>query len=506
MRRETFSTVVALILLFVSALSSGLKRQQLLADVVSTPQQDESPEQSPNTQKTGMPSEIEAKILQPWTGDFNGMVKRRLIRALVVYSKTMYFLDKAEEKGITYEALKEFEKQINEKLNKGHLKVHLVFVLVGRDQLISGLMEGRGDLAVANLTITPGRLKFVDFSDPVYDNVSELIVTGPVSPSITTLDDLAGKEIYIRQSSSYFESLKCLNELFRKSGKAEIKIQFVSEYLESEDILEMVNSGIYPITVIDSHVGEFWSKVYNKIHLHKNIPINTSSKIGWAFRKNSPELKTVVNKFVKTHKKGTLFGNILLKKYLRTADWIKNNVADKEIKKFQAVVELFQKYATMYDFDYLMITAQAYQESRLEQNTKSPSGAVGIMQLLPSTAADSNVNIPGINTVENNIHAGVKYMRFILNRYFKDEPMDQINKHLFAFASYNAGPAKISSLRRKAATMGLNPHVWFRNVEVVAARDIGRETVQYVSNIFKYYLAYEQIIARQKIKETVKTQ
>lgn len=498
--------VVALIFLFVSALSSGQTGQQLLASAVSTPQQDMLQEQSSNTPKTGMPPEDEAKILQHWTGDFNEMVKKRLIRALVVYSKTMYFLDKAEEKGVTYETLKEFEKQINKTLDTGHLKVHVVFVLVSRDQLIPGLMEGRGDLAVANLTITPGRFKSVDFSDPVYNNVSELIVTGPGSSPVATLDNLAGKEIYVRQSSSYFESLQRLNESFQKAGKPEVKIQFVSEYLESEDILEMVNSGIYPMTVIDRHIGEFWSKVYDKIHLHKDIPINTSGKIGWAFRKNSPELKAVINEFVKAHKKGTTFGNIVLKKYLRSTDWVKNNVANEEMKKFQAVIKLFQKYATTYDFDYLMITAQAYQESRLDQSIRSPSGAVGIMQLLPSTAADPNVNIPNIYKAENNIHAGVKYMRFILNRYFNDEPMDQTNKHLFAFASYNAGPAKISSLRRKAATMGLNPNIWFRNVEVVAARDIGRETVQYVSNIFKYYLAYKQIIAQEKIKEKARLQ
>lgn len=269
------------------------------------------------------------------------------------------------------------------------------------------MIEGRGDLAVVNLTITPERLKSVDFSNPVCNNVSELIVTGPGSPSISTLEDLAGKEIYVRQSSCYFESLQRQNKSFRKSGKPEVKIQFVSEYLKPEDILEMVNSGIYPITVIDSYIGEFWSKVYDKIQLHKDIPINTGDKIGWAFRKNSPELKKVINEFIKASKKGTAFGNIVSKRYLHTADWIKNNVnvIDDEI--------------------------------------------------LPSTAGDPNVNISNISKVENNIHAGVKYLRFILNRYFKDEPMNHVNKHLFAFASYNAGPAMISSLRRKGCHDGI---------------------------------------------------
>ena len=137
------------------------------------------------------------------------------------------------------------------------------------------------------------------------------------------------------------------------------------------------------------------------------------------------------------------------------------------------MVELFKRYAERYAFDYLMMAAQAYQESGLDQSKKSPAGAVGIMQLLPSTAADRNVNIPEIEKLENNIHAGTKYMRFIVNRYYKDEPMDDVNKMLFAFASYNAGPAKVNRLRKNTAAMGLNPNVWFHNVEIAAAKVIG---------------------------------
>jgi membrane-bound lytic murein transglycosylase MltF len=167
------------------------------------------------------------------------------------------------------------------------------------------------------------------------------------------------------------------------------------------------------------------------------------------------------------------------------------------------MVEFFKHYAEQYDFDYLIMAAQAYQESGLDQSKKSHAGAIGVMQLLPSTAADRNVNISEIQKLENNIHAGTKYMRFIINRYFKDEPMDDVNKMLFAFAAYNAGPAKVIKLRKKTAAMGLNPNLWFHNVEVAAAKVIGRETVQYVSNIYKYYLAYrmvtEQIARKQKL-------
>jgi len=194
-------------------------------------------------------------------------------------------------------------------------------------------------------------------------------------------------------------------------------------------------------------------------------------------------------------------GNMMIKRYLKNTKYVKNSTSKQEMEKFNAIVQLFEKYADRYEFDYLMIGALAYQESGLDHSKKSRVGAVGVMQVLPTTAADPNVGVAEIHKIENNIHAGTKYLRFIINRYYKDEPMDDLNKMLFAFASYNAGPAKVRSLRKKAAGMGLNPNVWFNNVEIAADKVIGRETVQYVSNIYKYYVAYQMVITQMKKKE-----
>jgi membrane-bound lytic murein transglycosylase MltF len=163
------------------------------------------------------------------------------------------------------------------------------------------------------------------------------------------------------------------------------------------------------------------------------------------------------------------------------------------------VAGIFEIYGDRYGFDFLMVAAQGYQESRLDQSARSAAGAIGIMQLLPSTAADSNVGIPDISRAEANIHAGVKYLDFIRNRYFSDPEMDRFNQTMFAFAAYNAGPARVRKLRQKAAQQGYNPNIWFDNVEVIAARDIGSETVQYVANILKYYIAY-RLTAQQQTR------
>ena len=439
--------------------------------------------------------------IKPWVGDFDGMAKRRVIRALVVYSKTFYFLDQGRQRGATYELLKQFENLINKRLKTKTLKVRVLFIPVRRDQLIPWLVDGRGDIAAANLTITPQRQNQVDFSDPLITGVKELLVTGPAAPPVKSLDDLAGKEIHVRPSSSYYESLTQLNQSFRQTGKPKMNLVAADETFEDEDLLEMVNAGLIPMIVMDSHKAHFWEQIFENITVHPTIAVRNGGEIAWSFRKDSPKLKAVVNEFVKGHKKGTLLGNIILKRYLRDTKYVQNSLSQKELDKFEAMLALFEKYADQYDFDYLMVSAQAYQESGLDQSKRSPAGAIGVMQLLPSTAADPNVGISDIERLEKNIHAGTKYLRFIVDRYFKDEPMDDVNRMLFAFASYNAGPARVSDLRKRTAEMGLNPNVWFHNVEVAAAKKIGRETVQYVSNIYKYYIAYRMVVDQMQKKE-----
>jgi membrane-bound lytic murein transglycosylase MltF len=259
------------------------------------------------------------------------------------------------------------------------------------------------------------------------------------------------------------------------------------------------------MVIVDDHKAKFWGEIFDKVALHPDIFVNQGGKIAWAFRKNSPKLAAVVNGFVKKSKKGTLLGNMLFKRYLKENKWARNALSPNEMKKFQDVVNLFMKYADTYQFDYLMTGALAYQESGLDHSKKSHVGALGIMQMLPATAADKNVGIPDIEKLEKNVQAGHKYLRFLQDRYFNDPAIDSLNRYLFTFAAYNAGPAKVAKLRKEAKQQGLDPNVWFHNVEVIAAKRIGRETVQYVSNIYKYYISYKlsaaKLAARQKVSE-----
>lgn len=426
-----------------------------------------------------------------FTGDLPEMRERKRIRALVTYSKTDFFFENGRARGLQVEFLHEYEKFLNKGVKHETDKVHITYLPVTFNELIPALREGRGDIAAAFLTITPEREKKVAFATGGKLKVDELVVTHKDVTDLKSVDDLSGKSVYVLNSSSYIQHLTQLNQKFKRNRKSPVRIVQADPNLLSEDILEMVNSGVVPITVVDDYKARVWMKVLPDIRVHEDISISKTNHIGWATRKQNTELAMSLNKFALKVSKGTLLGNMLFKRYYKETRWIDNPASKEERKRQETFVGLFRKYGERYDFDHLALMAQAYQESGLSNNRKSHRGAVGVMQLLPSTAADRNVNVKNIHLLENNIHAGAKYLAFIRDRYFSAPDINRENRLAFTWAAYNAGPAKIRKIRDKASKMGLDPDIWFGNVELAAGKHIGRETVQYVANIYKYYVAYK---------------
>jgi len=444
-----------------------------------------------------------AIISRAWTGDYDGMVKRRLIRILAPYSKTTYFIDNGVPRGTVYEAAVKVEELINATLKTTlTTKVHVVVVPTSRDALYDALVQGRGDIIAAGVTVTPERAQLVDFTIPTKTGVNEIVVTGPGAPALTTLDSLSNKEVAVREKSIQFESLQKVNATFAQQGKTPVTIRTVPLSLEDEDLIEMANAGLLKAIVVDDYLAAFWKQIFPDITLHPEIAVRGEGDLAWAVRKNSPKLIAALNPIIKANGEGTLFGNVLLKKYLSSTKFVKSATAPGEVAKFKRLIKIFRTYGDKYSVDYLLMMAQGFQESRLDQNVKSRVGAVGVMQVMPATGKEMKVG--DIRKIDPNIEAGVKYMRFMVDQYFKDEPMTPLNKSLFAFASYNAGPARIRQMRKLAATRGLDPNVWFNNVERVVGEKIGRETVTYVSNIYKYYVAYTLTMQEQKERQKAK--
>jgi membrane-bound lytic murein transglycosylase MltF len=445
------------------------------------------------------------QTMKPWTGDLDGMIERRVVRILTVFSKTFYFIDKGVQRGSSYDMGRLFVEDLNKKLAKDrklknkNLKMHAVFIPVSRGELIPSLVAGKGDIVIASFGVTAERQKLVDFSSPLVANVSEVVVSGPGSPAISSVDDLAGKQVFVRRSSTYYESLAALNRRFAAEKKPAVIIKEAPETLEDEDLIEMANAGLVPFIVVADFYADFWKEVFPAITVHKDIALRTGGNIAWAIRKGSPQLKAAVDDFAVRNGKGTSIGNQLMAKYLKDVKYVKDATTESERRKLQALVEYFRKYGDQYDVDWVLMAAQGYQESQLNQTVRSPVGAIGVMQVMPATGKDLDVG--DISQAEANIHAGIKYMRWMIDNYYGKEPMTNLDKALFAFASYNAGAGRIAGLRKEAARRGLDPNVWFHNVEYVAADQIGAETVTYVANIYKYYIAYQLMLEARAEKE-----
>jgi len=449
---------------------------------------------------------------KPWTGDFDGMLKRRVVRVLVPYSRSLYYNDKGQERGVTAELVRDFERYLNKKYAKqlGKRPITVYMIPATRDVLIPEVAKGLGDIAAGNLTETPERLKIVDFVAPRDRKpVSELVLTGPKSPPIASVDDLAGKRVHVRKASSYYGSLVALNERLRKAGRAAIKLTLVSDALEDEDLMEMLNAGLVELIVVDDTKARPWAKVLPNIKV-SDVAVAEGGYTGWAIRKGSSKLAAEINDFYVNWAKKQGVVEVRMAQHARRIQQISDNTAQEPWQRFEQMLKLFEKYGAKYNFDPLMLAAQGYQESKLDQAARGPRGAIGVMQIQAATGAALKVG--DIRQLEPNIHAGAKYMDQLMTQYFKDADFSAQNRTLFALASYNAGPGRIAQLRKEAQKRGLDPDEWFDSVEVVVAERVGIVTPTYVRNIFKYYTAYrlqmetfeEQRKAREQAMPTAK--
>ena len=430
--------------------------------------------------------------VMPQFGDLDTMVERRAIRVLTVYGPGRYFL-KDEPRGTVQEYADKLQKVVNEAFKTGLLTVQVPVIPVARDQLFPALQAGYGDIVMAGTTVTDNRQVGVDFTNPVSKPLKEVLITGPSAPRLGSLADLSDQTVYLRLSSSYAESVRKLSQTLVEQGEAPIRIEAVDESLEDEDLIEMVDTGLLPWAVVDDYKPQMWREVFTRVTVRDDLVLREGARLAWAIRPDSPQLKTFLDTFLEENREGTLFGNIIRNRYIRDFNWTENAMGATELSRYHKLSALFRKYGTDYGMDPTLLAAQGFQESRLDQSVRSPVGAIGVMQLLPSTAKDNNVAIPNIDELEPNIEAGAKYMAFLKERYFSGPELDELNGSLLALASYNAGPGRIRRLRREAAERGYDHNLWFDNVEVIVAEQVGRETVQYVSNIFKYYLTYRWI-------------
>jgi membrane-bound lytic murein transglycosylase MltF len=438
-------------------------------------------------EKGGDASAVIYRMTQKDTSDLGP--EKRAIRVLVHFSRTKFFVANGVPRGFEHDLMKQFETFHNRHMKRGEVRIPVIFIPVHFDQLIPMLREGRGDVAAGLLTITDARKARVAFTLPYVRNVAEVVVAHAGAPPISSVEELAGRKVHVLRGSSFAERLRELNRGMWRSARPRIRIVEMPSGTSTEDLLEMVNAGIVEYAMADDYMGKLWAKVLPDLRL-LDVRLSEGNDIAWAVRPSNPRLMRALNEFI-DQGKDRLPGHAaeLHYRYFQNVDFLKNNLAPDVVGRKKHLAGYFQAASKEQGFDWLFLMAQGFQESRLLQTARSASGAVGVMQLLPSTGRAMGYRDIA-TSAKNNIAAGAKYMRHLIDDYFNEPHLPAAVRFDFALAAYNAGPTRIVQLRKLAAQRGLDPDRWFQNVERVVLEKVGRQPVQYVVNIHCYYTAY----------------
>jgi membrane-bound lytic murein transglycosylase MltF len=451
------------------------------------------------------PAEIErAKTTNELRGDHVGdrypaslesVVEKRFLRVLTSQNAFDFYLHRGQRGGYQYEMVEAFTRFLNQRHAPGRNELPIQFELipVHSDQMIPLLLEGAADMIAARLTITPERAALVRFSRP-YRSVDELLVSHDRMPPLGAIEELGGRTVAVRASSSYHESLQSLDSAFQEAGLPPMDLVSVDESLETERILELVAARRFSYTVADSIVAKLALEAHPQLRIAEGVALRRDGKLAWATQTSAIGLAQEMNAFLERYEEGSLLGNIAIAKYFEAENELANRLADGGTATLSAYDDLFKRHAAQFGLDWRLVAATAYQESRFDPAAHNRWGAVGLMQIKPSTAREPYVDIPlveGPEHVSDNVKAGVKYLSWIKKRYFDAEAdMRERDRIRMALAAYNAGPGAIINARRRARKLGLDPNRWFRHVELALLDMRKMEPVKYVSEINQRYLAY----------------
>ena len=431
-----------------------------------------------------------------FTGDLDGIRRRGVLRVITRNNPVTYYLYQGEQLGFDYQLAR---------MLADALRVRLEMVVPpSRDLLIPWLKEGRGDLIAASYTVTPEREEQVAFSTP-YLYVDELLVQRRAGPKLSRVEDLRGRRVHVRRSSSYYQTLQQLRPLV-----GDFEIVEEPEDVETEELIDRVGRGEIPFTVADGHILGVELIYRRDVEgafplVPPPVPGRGARAIAFAVRKESPRLRAFADAFVKRTYRGLEY-NVARKRYFETKQQQvlrAAQLAEAGEGRISPFDEVFRKYASRYELDWRLMAAQSFQESRFDPQAQSWVGALGLFQVMPRTGRE--LGFANLSEPEPSVHAGVKYMSRLISQFDPQLPFRQ--RVRFALAAYNAGPGHVHDARRLAAEQGLDPDRWFENVERAMlllekpqyyqrARHgycRGSEPVKYVSQIQNRYDNYVKL-------------
>lgn len=408
------------------------------------------------------------------------------LRVLVNQSRHSSGTVKGQSIGVEYPRLRAFEQYLN-RTAKGGRALKLRLIPRAKDQLLAALQRGEGDLVAPGELLDKPRGSAIRASAALRSNVPLILVTRQGSRRYQNLEQMPGRSLALAAGSVAGEALRPINQRLMQNQRSPIVVEWVDPSLAVEDVLEMVQAGIFSMTVVEQPIAERWAKVMPKLRLERQLVLASEGDMRWFVHRGAPMLGASVDRFLKSYQQPADQDAAFQRVYRRLYR-VHYPLGRAERQRLEKVRPVLQRHAAQQGFDWLLLAAVAFKESTLNPAARGAGGATGLMQITP--AAARSVGVGNIAALDNNVLAASKYLALIRRNFFNSPQLHERERQAFILAAYNMGPQRVQSLRAEARRRGLNPNQWFFQVERVAMEQLGMGVVSYVSSVNKYHLAY----------------
>lgn len=412
----------------------------------------------------------------------------RTLRVLVNQSRNSSGEVQGQSIGVEYHRLRAFEHYLNGRARDGQ-EINLKIIPKAKDQLLGALARGEGDLvAPGELLDTTGAHK-ISSSDPIASDVPLWLVGLKGERRFTRLEQLSGRTLALTTGSAAGEAVNQINQKLALRKLPPVKVEWVDPSLAVEDVLEMVQAGIFHLTIVERPIAERWSKILPKLRFDKQVAISEPGEEYWFVRQDASMLRASIDRFLKTYKTPS-DQDVAFQRIYRRLYQVRYPLARADRQRLEKLRPVLQKHAREQGMDWLNLAALAFKESSLNPAAKSGSGPTGLMQITPSAAQRVGVN--NIQTLDSNVQAGARYLALIRRKFFASPKLNERERMAFVLAAYNMGSERVQGMRAEARRRGLNPNQWFFQVERIAMEQVGMGGVSYVNSVNKYYLAFDR--------------
>lgn len=381
--------------------------------------------------------------------DLEGILQRGKIRVITLYGPLSYFNYKDNVMGYEYE----FAQQLSQELG---VEMEMI-VAKNIANMIELLENGEGDLIAYRVPRTLEYQQRVSFTDREYVT-SQVVIQLQSDSILTDVLQLAGKEVYVPESSIYHDRIVDLNN---EIGGG-INIVAVNDSVSVDALIVQTAQQLIPMTIADADIARLNKTYFSSIDY--SLSISFPQRYAWAVRNDNPELLAYINKWNAKNAKNMKLSSIYNKYFQRTKYFESEGFEQKKLHQLSAFDDYFKKYASIVSWDWRLIAAIAYKESKFDPTIVSWAGAAGIMQLMPSTARTMGFSEHDLHSPEQSIKAGVKYLQH-LQEIFQQIPVKE-ERIKFVLAAYNSGPGHLFDARALALKYGKDPNIWHDNVEI----------------------------------------